>query len=263
MTPAALDSRPSPPDTLARRIFLGARGLRAGWRLLLFYLVTFAATLPFLGYATTKLGVGENRPFTFGLLLFAEAVYLGATLAALAVMGRIENRRFADWRAPLAPLSAVFGGRFWEGAGWGIGFTATIAAVLASVGAYRVAGVASGSGVARAAGLWLLGALLIGVYEELSFRGYQLTTLADGVGWWPAAVLMSLYFGFVLHYLEKPDETLLDGVNVSLVALFLAESVRRTGTIWFAAGCHFAFNFVALFVLGSPNTAFGGAIEPH
>jgi hypothetical protein len=109
----------------------------------------------------------------------------------------------------------------------------------------------------------LLAALLIALSEEIFFRGYFLSTLADGIGFWPAAILQSLFFGFVLHYLEKDDETLLDGVNVSLIALFFCWTVLRSGDIAWATGIHFSFNFTSFFVLGSPNTAFGGPVDPH
>jgi membrane protease YdiL (CAAX protease family) len=77
--------------------------------------------------------------------------------------------------------------------------------------------------------------------------------LARGLGFWPGAILMSVVFG-ALHYYTKPMENLTDGVTVGLLGLFTCLTIRRTGSLWFAAGFHTAFNFTAICTLGSPNT---------
>jgi len=254
--PSSSDRRPS----LLRRAFVGPRGLRAGWRFVICNLLTILISLPFALWMKAHFHIGDESPFTIELLILIELVYLGAALIAMAVMARIERRRFADYGVP---LRRAFGGRFWEGTLWGIATLALVGLGVAACGGLSIAGVRSGPEVLRGGLLWLLGSALIGFQEEISFRGYQLSTLADGMSFWPAAVLESLYFGWVLHYLEKSNETLMDGVNVSLVALFFCFAVRATGDVWFAAGWHVTFNFASFFVLGSPNTAFGGAVEPH
>lgn len=262
MTPEAPRPEPSPasPGSALRKAFVGGRGLRAGWRLLLFYALTFMLAFPGALWMRKTFDIGDTTPFTVNLAIVAELLYLAATLIAMAVMARLEHRSFADYAVP---LRRAFGGRFWEGAAWGAGTIGLVALLLAACGGYAVAGINSSPEVWRAMGLWLLAALLIGVTEEVSFRGYQLATMTDGLGFWIAAILQSLYFGWILHYLEKPNETVLDGINVSLIAFFFCYAVRRTGDIWFATGWHFTFNFTSFFVLGSPNTAFGGPVEPH
>ena len=250
----------SAPGRMVRSAFVGPRGLRAGWRFLIYYAITILVSLPFALWMKSHFHVGEETPFTIDLLILIELVYLGAAFVAMAVMARIERRRFADYGVP---VRRAFGGRFWEGTLWGVGTLAAIALGVAALGGLSIAGLRSGPEVMRAGLLWLLGCSLIGFCEEISFRGYQLATLADGLGFWPAAILESLYFGWVLHYLEKANETVMDGINVSLVALFLCFAVRATGDVWFAAGWHVTFNFASFFVLGSPNTAFGGPVEPH
>jgi hypothetical protein len=71
---------------------------------------------------------------------------------------------------------------------------------------------------------------------------------------WPAAILLSAIFGFYLHYAQKPNETLVDGLSVSLIALFFCFTVRRTGSLWFAIGWHWTFNLGSMFIFGFPNT---------
>jgi uncharacterized protein len=55
-----------------------------------------------------------------------------------------------------------------------------------------------------------------------------------------------------------------DILNIVLLGLFVCYSVRRTGSLWFAAGFHAAFNFCALALYGSPNTGNQGLpLENH
>ena len=45
--------------------------------------------------------------------------------------------------------------------------------------------------------LWFFVFLLVGFFEEFSFRGYFLYTLADGIGFWPAAIIQAILFARV------------------------------------------------------------------
>jgi len=66
-------------------------------------------------------------------------------------------------------------------------------------------------------GLWMIANLLIGFSEEFRFRAYLLATLADGIGFWPASILLSIGFG-ALHYFLKPHERWEDFVSTGLLA---------------------------------------------
>lgn len=89
------------------------------------------------------------------------------------------------------------------------------------------------------------------------FRGYPQFTFATGIGFWPAAIGISLVFGG-LHYFGKGNlETVADGLSVTLLAIFMALTLRRTGNLWFAVGWHAAFDYAALVIVGAPNTGNG------
>jgi len=168
---------------------------------------------------------------------------------ATAVLARVEHRSFADYG-----IRRVLGPRFAEGSLWGLLSISAVIAMMALAGGYRVAGLAVRGGEAlRFGALWLLATLLVGLYEELYFRGYPQHALTRGMGFWPAAVLISVLFG-AIHYFEKPMETWVDFASVSLIGLFFCFTVRRTGDIWFAAGWHFTYNFMSMGIMGSPNT---------
>ncbi len=250
----------APSSSIGRRIFLGPRGIRAGWRLLIFHLIVFGLATGAI-FALRALSLDLTRGnFTVGRLIAMESIYLAATLVGLAAMSRLERRPLSEFGIPLRRL---FTGPFWSGAAWGLAAIAAIGLLVFAAGGMRVAGLTTQGGLVTGALLWALGALGVALFEELFFRGYFLSALSDGVGFWAAAILQSLYFGFVLHYLQKDNETLLDGFNVSIVALVLCVSVLRSGDIRWATGLHWTFNFASFFVLGSPNTAFGGQVDPH
>ena len=236
----------------AHRWFYGRNGLRAGWSLLIF-LAAGAAVEAGLGWVITRFGQlpARDAPWTPGLLIAGEALFFTIVLLLTLMMGRIEGRSLPTYGFP--PRRA-FGARFWEGAGWGVGSCLLVYALMAAAGGYRIQGLAEhGVAALRWGALWALAMLGVAVYEELNYRGFTLFTLSRGIGFWPAALILSLGFG-ALHYFQKPNETWLDFGNVALIGLFFCFSVRRTGDLWFAIGWHFTFNFVSLGVMGSPNT---------
>ena len=53
----------------------------------------------------------------------------------------------------------------------------------------------------------LLGAVffLVGLFEEFLLRGYSLFTLARGIGFWPAALVLSGAFGLI--HLETEESS--------------------------------------------------------
>lgn len=68
-----------------------------------------------------------------------------------------------------------------------------------------------GAALVRAAALWALASLAIGLQGELFFRGYARFTLAKRMGFWPAAFLLSFGFG-AAHFFLRPNERWTDWV---------------------------------------------------
>jgi hypothetical protein len=130
--------------------------------------------------------------------------------------------------------------------------------LIALFGGYSVSGLAlTGGALLRSAVLWAVTMMLLGLYEELLFRGYPQLTLVTGMGFWPAAVLISALFAGV-HYFFKPMEYIADALSVGLIGIFLCLTLRRTGSLWWAIGFHFAFDYAALVVFGAPTTGNDG-----
>lgn len=233
-----------------RHVFFGPVRLRAGWRLL-GYVVVSTAFGAMLRAAALAARVSIPEEWTPGTFVLLESLSFVVTLAATLVMMRID-------RLPLArfgfPVRDAFRARFWEGMTWGFVSVALLVGAIAALGGYHVRGLAlHGGPLAGAAVLWLLAMVLVGLGEELAFRGYPLAALADGIGFWPAALLLSLDFA-ATHYFFKPMESLADALSVGLIGLFLCFTLRRTGNLWFAIGFHCAFDFAAIPLFGAPNT---------
>ena len=77
-------------------------------------------------------------------------------------------------------------------------------------------------------------------------------TLWKAVGFWPAAILIALNFA-ADHYFTKDGENIWDVITLVSLSLLMCDSVRRTGTLWFAVGFHIAFDYMQLFIIGTPN----------
>ncbi len=171
-------------------------------------------------------------------------------LVATWIMARIERRRFADYGIP---VGNAFGRDYWVGLAWGLGSTSLLIGLIAAFGGYRILGLAiHGGALWHFLVLWIIANLLIGFAEEIQFRGYLLATLADGIGFWAAAILLSIGFG-ALHYFLKPHERWEDFASTGLLGLFMCLTLRRTGSLAFAIGFHAAFDFANLFLWSGQN----------
>jgi membrane protease YdiL (CAAX protease family) len=236
---------------LLKKALHGPGGLRSGWRLLVFNAIFLGLSLAVTGVARLVYGPSEPE-WTIQVFLVARTASLLIAFLSVAAMARIERRSFGQYGFS---RRGGFGKLFWEGSLWGLLSVGAAVFLISLWGGYSIRGIAlQGRELFLFTVLWALAFCIASVFEELVFRGYELFTLATGIRFWPAAVILSAVFGFYLHYAMKPNETWVDGLSVSLIGLFLCLTVRRTGSLWFAIGWHFAFNFGALFLFGFPNT---------
>jgi CAAX protease family protein len=236
------------------RIFIGPRGPRAGWRLLVFaaiFLLVWFILLKTLthssyGHRIARMArTGSLHPL---VALVSEIVLVIALLVAVAVMARIEKRNFRDYGLVRRPGSAR---RFALGLLWGWAAVTVILLIIRSAHGFSFGGLAGGGiRLARYGLLWAIFVLLVGLFEEFSFRGYAQFTLASGMGFWSAAVLLSACFG-ALH-LTNPGETAAGALSAGLFGLFFCLTLRRTGNLWFAIGMHASVDFSEIFLYSVP-----------
>lgn len=249
---------PSPQEPLndRRTIFANSMEIRAGWRLAI-YIATAALILvitgTFLSFVIGHFmyaGAGFGRT-PLGLLL-SELGLLVATFGAAGIMARIENRSFDAYGLPRGEL---FGRFFWQGLAWGI---AEISVVMALVGAFHGYSFGNislhGAVIVEYAALWSIIFVIVGLAEEFLFRGYTQFTLASGIGFWPAALLLSTAFGAV--HLANKGEGPVGALSVVVIGLFFCLTLWRTGSLWFAVGMHAGFDFGETFIYSVPNSGF-------
>jgi membrane protease YdiL (CAAX protease family) len=235
-----------------RNIFVGSNGLRAGWRLLVF-LVLFGICAAILERLSLFLA-GPGR-FTLVSIAFMELVLFGSALSASGIMGRIEKRTFADYGLP---AQGAFGSRFWEGSLWGfvaLSFLLLLLRITRSF-EYGVPAI-KGLELGKYALLWGCVFLLVALAEEYTFRGYPLFTLSSGIGFWPAALILSALFGLV--HLGNPGESWLGGFNAGFIGVFFCLTLRRSGSLWFAIGTHMGWDWGETFFYGVPDS---GQVAP-
>lgn len=243
----------------AKEIFVGPIGVRAGWRVLIFLGIVIAVQAVLQEIVLLILrarGIAAPEGLYALFFLVSDAITLIAVVIATGILARWEHRKFTDYGLP---GKNAFGRRFWEGAVFGYAGVSLLILLIFLAGGYSAGSLAlHGAALARAAVLWVLASLAIGFAEEYFFRGYPQFILTQGMGFWPAAFLISFLFG-ALHYFTKPYERWPDWASTGLIALLLCLTLRRTGDLQFAIGFHAAFDFGAIFVYSGPN---GGRLAP-
>jgi membrane protease YdiL (CAAX protease family) len=240
---------PPPPVGIANTIFLNEKGLRAGWRLLIY--AVFVAGLGFsVGvvlqhFAPPTRGVFSPR-YQFVGEVFSFVVVFGAAL----IMSRIEHRSPGVYGLP---ASGAFGKLFWQGFLIGLIEISALIALIAVFGGYSFGTLAlHGSDILRWGIVWAIFFVFVGFFEEFLFRGYTQFTLADGIGFWPAAILLSGSFGYV--HLKNPGEGPIGAAAVVMIGLVFALTLRRTGNLWLAVAWHASFDFGETFLFSVPSS---------
>lgn len=230
-------------------IFLNEKGLRAGWRLVLYAI--FVAALGFSGgmvlrhFAPPTRGVFSPR-YLFAGEIFSFAVVFGAAL----IMSRIEHRSPGAYGLP---AKGAFGKLFWQGFVIGLVEISALVGLISAFGGYSFGSLAlHGSGILRWAMVWTIFFVFVGLFEEFMFRGYTQFTLADGIGFWPAAILLSVSFGAV--HRSNPGEGWVGVAAVVMIGLIFALTLHRTGNLWFAVGLHASFDLGETFLYSVPNS---------
>jgi CAAX protease family protein len=232
------------------RVFSNNRGLRSGWRILAYLLQIIVLSIAFNFLLGRVLHLPQNAtPPMWQLFLQEGLSFLIVFLPAL-VMARLESRSSGDYGLP---ARSMFKGQFWHGAALGIVEISVLVGGIAAFRGYRFGPLAEhGVAILRWALLWALFFVLVGLFEEFAFRGYLQFTLADGIGFWPAALLLSIGFGSV--HLRNKGESPVGALSVVAIALVFALTLKRTGNLWLVVGWHAAFDFGETFLFSVPNS---------
>lgn len=266
-------------STLAR-LFIGSQGLRAGWSLILFFVLAFgigAAIVSGMRAVTTPL---PKIPANDALRLMRdEIVPTVAVFTAALIMAAIERRRFSDFgikRQKSIP-------DFVTGLLWGVAMLSVLVGLLLVAGATSIDGIALSNTDALTWGAqWALVFLLVGLFEEFLLRGYLQFTLARGiagivrwvapssngaatVGWMIAALLLSVVLFAALH-LGNGGENAVGIAGVALAGIAFAYPLWRTGSLWWGIGFHAGWDWAQTYLFGTADSgtvAAGHLLNSH
>ncbi len=240
---------------ILQKVFIGSDGrLRAIWRAAIYYAGGTWLVFPLLdslfasaaeslhlrpGLAAGNIGFGELRNF-FDALICTGAFAL-------------YERRTVDSYG--LPVRRAFGWHTFEGAAAGVVMAGAVALGMFTLGGMQIRGLAgSGTALMFSALGWLGAMVCVGIAEEFWFRSYLQQTLWKSIGFWPSAFVIALIFA-AEHYFFKTGENVWDVITLVSLSMLMSYSMLRTGTLWFAAGFHFAFDYMQIFVIGTPNGA--------
>ena len=249
-------------------IFYNDRGLRAGWRLLIYCGMIFVLAVG-VGAIAKRLNSGNAKsapPSDFALTIFqaiGEFVLFLVLLLLAWIMSKIERRKVGTYGLPLQKsiFPSFIRGYFF----WGFLPLAILLSILRALHVFYFGDFSAlNSQILGWGVLWLFFFLLVGFFEEFSFRGYFLYTLADGIGFWPAAIIQAILFARV--HMGNGGETRIGIIAAGVFALFAAATIWRTGNLWLAVGAHAGWDWGQSFFFGVNDSGIkvtGHLLNPH
>jgi uncharacterized protein len=243
-------------------VFWGRRGLRAGWRVLIFLVIlaTLFGIEMFVLRAMGRNPLSSKKLTSEGLgwwLTHTKALAFALVLTTSWIMAKVERRRIADYGLP---WQQAFRRPFWLGAVIGFSALTSLLGAMRATGVFRF-GVPSlhGAQICKYAALSAVVFLFGALFEEFLFRGYVQFALTTGLGFWPAAVVTSALFGGA-HYTSF-GETIVGTLSAGAVGFLFCLFLRRTGDLWTPVGFHAAWNWGETYFYGVPNS--GGIASNH
>lgn len=251
---APAESSPSP----IANTFKGPNGMRAGWRLLLFVVFWIATMLAMqfvllhIPSAAAWLKAQDPHVMSPPAAIAGEAMMLTALVVATLLMTLIEKRTYADYHFP---LNQAFGKRFWQGIPYGFAMLSLLMVLIAAFRGFSLGNMAlSGADALKFGAAYGVVFIMVGLFEEFSFRGYMQSTLTSGIGFWPAAIVLSILFGSI--HLQNRGEAWIGAAMAGSFGILAAFSLRRTGNIWFPIGMHAAWDWGETYFYSVPDSGF-------
>jgi len=214
--------------------------IRAGWRMVIYLVITGALTIPFT-YLHNYLNdfLPESEGFGSPSMLI-QYIFINTSffLAAYIVLKWIDKRPFS-----LIGMN-IFKGWFKEfsiGLGLGFGLLTLLFLVFWITGLVEVTASAMNSTVAFSMLGFLLIFILAGLFEELMLRGYVFQAFIEGSNKWIATIILSLIFS-IMH-MANPNFSVGGALNIFLAGMLLSIVYLKTLSLWMPIGLHIAWNW--------------------
>ena len=248
--------------SLLYRTFVGPDGLRAGWKVFLFFLVFALASAAMLPLMKLHAKVNPKAPMPVDVALLNEFLGVVAVVFATWFMARWIDRK--PWAYFGMPLRNALRSSFWIGSVIGLAALALQLEIMHLCGWFDFGTQQlHGGAIVKYGALWAVMFFLVGVTEEGILRGYVQRVTTDGLsmlsnGWsfWVSAILFSIMFGAA--HLGNPGENKFGIVMVFIDGMAMCFSLWRTGDLWFAIGNHAAWDWGQTFLFGTPNSGTHG-----
>jgi membrane protease YdiL (CAAX protease family) len=245
-TPSTPEFAVATQPSYARTLFLGPEGLRPGWGIAFYVMMFFLLQKLVVQWAWSR-DFGAGGLWSMMLEEFGDLLVV---LILALLLARTEQR---PWRVYGLPPRQALGRLFWLGALWGFAGISLLLFTLYSLHAFSFGHIAlHGVHLARFAVFWAVMFLLVGLFEEFLLRGYLQFTLARGIGFWPAAAVLSVGFGLI--HLRNDGEHLPGVLAAAWIGFFFCLTLRRTGNLWFAVGFHAAWDWGETFFYSVPDS---------
>jgi uncharacterized protein len=260
VTPASPPEPPPPSaEAAVTKVFVGPNGIRAGWRLAIWLIlfILLAAIInailhriPYIAQNFPGPKKGEPEVMTPWGQIFSEGSTVLLLFLSVWIMSLIEKKSFKDYGLP---ARGAFGTRFWQGIAFGFASISLLMGAIGGLHGFSIEGLAlSGADIAKYGFLYGIGFILVGFFEEFSFRGYMQATLGSGIGFWPAAVILAVLFGAA--HAGNGGEKIYGLVMAGSYGLFAAFTLSRTGNLWFAIGDHAAWDWGETYFYSTPDS---------
>ncbi len=252
---------------ILKRIFIKDGRLHPAWRAFLYmpaYLIVvlILTMITMAGYGILLAVMNDtaalNRLMAGQLGQEARLILQLASLVGVLLLTWLF-RRLLDGQSF---VSLGFRRRGWLadiGLGLVLGFVlmALIFGVEIAAGWLRVDGVIDAPTALVTVLAYLVIYIIVGITEELSFRGYILVNLRDGFGVIAAVIVSSVLFG--LAHALNPHFGPVALFNIALVGVFFCYAYLATGNnLWLPIAYHFSWNFCQGTVFSFPVSGTGG-----
>lgn len=245
----------TPDDKPATNVFMGSKGLRAGWGALAYFILVImlsaALVIALQVWHLVKMPHMEGHTLTPVLVFFQDGTSAAVLIVATVIMVLAEKRSPGQ----LGFGMANFLPRMLLGLVMGFGALSAVVGILYLCHALVIDKIAlTGTPAMVSAGMWSIAFVLVGISEEMMFRGYLQQTLARGMNFRIAALILNALF--VLAHKGNAGENPLGLIQVFVAGILLSWSIWRTGTMWWAIGFHAAWDWAQSFFYGVPDSGF-------
>jgi uncharacterized protein len=229
----------------------GRRVLRAGW-LVIILILTFTTLRIYCAVPLERLldahwdGKSILGPWK---LLRRELVQLCVVFSTIGIVAWLDQRPIVDY----GYVDSRGFRRLWCGIACGLAAISLLIGPLWACGLFQVKpSQLPLASILYYGAAWAIAFFIVGLLEESKFRGCVQFTLARGIGFWAAAIVLSVTFA--LLHLGNAGETLMGLIEVALHGILYATAVWYTKSLWWSIGFHAAWDWSQSFLYGTPDS---------